>query len=1149
MKKYFLTILFLILTLISTAQPLKIGYLNIQKIKNSDIETVAAWEFLTSQTEISPSMLSLKTISKPNKLRGFDAIWIHLADTNLNLSNYFNPKIIASLKTFVQNGGNLLLSQEAFPLINLLGIETKAPQLVHKPATDSGYGRMLGFHSFRSHPVFEGLNGGAYILKPTEDITVRNYGFYGESLPSGGKVVATDWDYIFLREDKKMIIEYELGKGKVLAVGSYMYFKYPDKLHAAKGEIYNVNRQHLEKFTWNCFNFLAGKSAVEAYYWNYQPPVIKPFSLDENAYFPMMRPTIKSHPWEIVVDKIDLKRRFATDNFWDEAGQRMLIMGKETGGIDEIWSHPFMAFRDYEVGIRFEYLDTIYWLNDEKPMITVHPESLERLYQFKRAFLKEIICVSPDQPQAVIHYEYRGVYPAEMFIRFKTNQRLMWPYSEKVLGGMKYCFDEKLNAFIITDLSEDFVSMLGFSKETGTVNFSSSPLLPSFKPVKCPVGPYSDIFPIDSVWHVKPAGGILVSGLAKIGLEMNDNLELVISAGSEGLSKTITAFQVVQSDPEKVYQAANAHQVAVSGEMLTITSPDLVFNTGYDWAVDASDRFFVNTPGLGSSLVAGYGTTATGWDGGHKVNGRPGYAWYFGRDSEWSGFALLNYGDFEKVRGILEILQKFQDLNGKIFHELSTSGFAHYDASDATPLYVVLAGKYLKHSGDTVFIRESWHKLKAAMDFLYSTDTDGDGLIENTNVGHGWVEGGGLFGSHTSLYLASCWAVALEEASFIAKNLSFTDLAGKYENDNKTVIQKINTLYWNDQQQYFYHGLKKDGSFIEEKSILPTIPILFGQVDKERSKLVLQEFSKIEFTADWGVRIVSERSPLFRPQGYHTGSVWPLFTGWTALAEYESGRGIQGFSHMMDNLLVYQNWALGFVEEVLNGAEYQPSGVCSHQCWSETMVLQPAIEGMLGLRPDATKNLLIISPAFPANWDTVFVENIRIGRHLLNFTQYRDGNNLVYYFSQQQTSPLKIHFSPFLPSGTKIIEISIDGIIQKFDAKNFYADFEILKNTKIEITFENGIEVLPFITHPKPGDSPEGLRIVNTKFENGIYEISFQGKSGSSEEFEVFINSPKIKNVINAKLTAQKGRICRFSFDFPETDSKYATQKVKILVN
>jgi hypothetical protein len=37
--------------------------------------------------------------------------------------------------------------------------------------------------------------------------------------------------------------------------------------------------------------------------------------------------------------------------------------------------------------------------------------------------------------------------------------------------------------------------------------------------------------------------------------------------------------------------------------------------------------------------------------------------------------------------------------------------------------------------------------------FTAATDTDGNGLVENTNVGHGWVEGGALYPAHEEIYL------------------------------------------------------------------------------------------------------------------------------------------------------------------------------------------------------------------------------------------------------------------------------------------------------------------------------------------------------------------------------------------------------------
>ncbi len=189
-----------------------------------------------------------------------------------------------------------------------------------------------------------------------------------------------------------------------------------------------------------------------------------------------------------------------------------------------------------------------------------------------------------------------------------------------------------------------------------------------------------------------------MAGLMIYPLKMNDRLDMVFVATNEGNAATLKYFDKAIHDPYLIYQRSVSSCKELFAKSLVIITPDKNFNIGYQWALIATNRFFVNTPGMGKSLVAGYATTKRGWDGGHKVNGRPGYGWYFGRDGQWSGFSLLDYGDFDKVRSELEFYQKYQDLSGKIFHEATTSGVIHYDASDATPLYIVLAGRYFRHT-------------------------------------------------------------------------------------------------------------------------------------------------------------------------------------------------------------------------------------------------------------------------------------------------------------------------------------------------------------------------------------------------------------------------------------------------------------------
>ncbi len=529
----------------------------------------------------------------------------------------------------------------------------------------------------------------------------------------------------------------------------------------------------------------------------------------------------------------------------------------------------------------------------------------------------------------------------------------MWPYSPSVLGNILYAWSDGLNAFIIKDQSGQFVTIAGTNLIPDTV-------------------------------QARQAGtddNSLFSGSLHFSLSQGTYFDLVIAATNEGFHKTAEAYKAALNGPYAIYTNTSEYYRKFLNSTLSITTPDKTFNEGYTWAKTATDQFFVNTPGIGKSLVAGYAPTGQGWYGGHTVDGRPGYGWYFGRDAEWSGYAMLDYGDFSNVKEILSTFIKFQDLNGKIYHELSTSGIIHYDASDATPLFIVLAGRYLKHSGDLEYIRKNWAGIKKAIDYCYSTDTDGDLLIENTNVGHGWVEGGSLFGSHSSLYLTGCWAAALQEAAYMSGALELNELSGNYKKDAGRVKEIINEDFWNPEREFYYQGLFADGTYHAEPTILAAVPLYFGLGDEDKAMKVIGQYALNAYSSDWGCRIVSEFSPLFSPNGYHTGSVWPLFTGWTALAEYQYGHYVQGFMHIMNNLQVYKHWGLGYVEEVLHGLEYKPSGVCHHQCWSETMVLQPIVEGMLGLEPNAVEHEISLSPRFPPQWDDVSVNHI-MGRDI-----------------------------------------------------------------------------------------------------------------------------------------------------------------------
>lgn len=1111
------------LTMGSQNSKIKVGFLYSKDNIQNDSELTAAYEFLKSNTNFEVKLISFEQVKdNPEVLNGLKVLWFHKPDTSDFSGLEINQDVISSINKFINKGGGLFLTLDAFRYINTLGLEKEVPQVRYEEAKDEGYGRKLGLHALRSHPVFTGLFGGAYIWDAYKDNIARTVGYFGDTVPKEGKVVAVNWAYITIREDEKLAVEYHVGKGKVLAVGAYTYFA-PE----------NYTKLNLEKFTDNCILYLAGKlkSEEKARYWSYEPLKVEQF----NEASPAIK-LPKSKVWAESTDGMTFTSQFGTSNNWDLGQQRILLMGKEKGGIDEVWIHPFMALRDYEVGIQFSYKDSIYWFNEQRPEIKVRPDSFTRTYRFDRAFVKEVITGSIDKPDAVIHYEYRGLYPAKLVVKFKSNLRFMWPYDSDALGSIYYGWDKGLNAFHIKNQTDEFNVLIGSNR------------IPAVKII----GQYDGFTKNDSVLKGVPTDKFQAAGLEVFDLNMNDNLDVVISGTDEGKDAAVEEYVKAMESPERVLNETADYYNKFLSSKLMITTPDKDFNTGYRWALIGTDKFYVSTPNVGNSLVAGYATTAMGWDGAQKVSGRPGYAWYFGRDGEWSGMALSDYGSFDKVRSELETYQKYQALSGKIYHELTTSGVVHYDAADATPLYIILAGYYLKWSGDVNFIKQSWSHIKKALDYCFSTDFNHDHLIENINAGHGWVEGGALYGGRTTLYLAGCWAEALKEASYMAGALKLSKEESYYSIEYDTVRNIINKDFWDSGRKFFFDSQMPDGSYSKEKTIQVSVPIYFGVIDKSKAYPVLDAYTGNNFSSDWGTRIIGEDNPLFSPNGYHMGSVWPLFTGWTALAEYKYGQYAQGYSHIMNNLLMYRNWARGYVEEVLNGEVYKPSGVCDHQCWSETMVLQPVIEGMLGLDADALSNRLTISPHLPFDWDFINVENIRAGNHILNFNMKREDEKTTYSFSQVAGKTMRINFVPILPLGTLISKVLVNGHESKFDvevnrqSESVKLDFNINNEALIEIFHSGGIGVLPAVTHPIPGDSSEGFRILSSSLKGNEYLVGVQGKPGHDEILKLYSAADQLDRIEGGSIIEYKNHIYNIKITFPESKEKYLIESVRI---
>ncbi len=199
---------------------------------------------------------------------------------------------------------------------------------------------------------------------------------------------------------------------------------------------------------------------------------------------------------------------------------------------------------------------------------------------------------------------------------------------------------------------------------------------------------------------------------------------------------------------------------------MTVDTPDAAFNDDFRWAAISIDQLRVRH-GNETGLVAGFYSSGD--------SARPGFGWFFGRDSLYTTYAINSYGDFALTRTELEFLIARQRTDGKMPHEYSQTADTvdwastpyEYAAADSTPLFLMAMEDYVDASGDTAFLEKNWPAVAKAWEFERTHDTDGDGIYDNSQ-GTGWVESWIPKMPHQEIYLA----LLDEEASGAMARLS-----------------------------------------------------------------------------------------------------------------------------------------------------------------------------------------------------------------------------------------------------------------------------------------------------------------------------------------------------------------------------------------
>jgi glycogen debranching enzyme len=688
--------------------------------------------------------------------------------------------------------------------------------------------------------------------------------------------------------------------------------------------------------------------------------------------------------------------------FVDAVGPHSALLGREDGNF-EAWIYPLKLLRDFH--LTFRAGDRVIPASSLPRTVIARPESTSIRYASDSFTVCETWFAPLHDTGAIVTIQLESSEPVSVQASFEPDLAWMWPAG---LGAGYSEWNDVLHAFRFGEEQHRFYAIAGSPQATDVTqaysnNYSSSPF---------------DTFQF----------GPAVKGSA--------NYIFAMAASFEGEKQAQTLFEKLLMQSSQLEEEARQYYQHYLDSTVSLSLPDRELQTAYDWSRISMLQGLVDNPFAGKGLIAGYNISGS--------THRPGFSWFFGRDSMWTALALDSIGDFQTTRTALEFLAKYQRDDGKIPHEIPQSvslvpdWFKAYPypwaSADSSSLYIISADDYVRASGDVAFAKEKWDSLWRAYQFIHST-FGANGLPRNEGVGTGWIEGGPLLPVSTELYQAGVVDASLQALGDLARILKKPE-ADAIVQEATAVRDKIESLFWSSDKNFYGYAIDTNGKLLNQPSVLGTVPMWFGLLDQRNGQLFLNALATPEHQADWGMRIISEKDAVYGPAGYHFGSVWPLFTGWASVAEYRYHRALPAYANLRANAELPLNGSPGRATEVLSGRFYTPLATSSsHQIWSSAMIVSPILRGMMGLSVDAQNSTVRLQPHVPADWSDFSIENVAVGATSLSIGYHRTADEITLQIHRRGTQHFEFLFSPAFSLRAKIVDAEINGRRAKFRAE------------------------------------------------------------------------------------------------------------------
>ncbi|HTW46318.1 MAG TPA: hypothetical protein VMD92_00140 [Acidobacteriaceae bacterium] len=753
-------------------------------------------------------------------------------------------------------------------------------------------------------------------------------------------------------------------------------------------------------------------------------------------------------------------------------GPRGALLGLQDGSL-EAWVFPWKIFSDLRFTAQTRGRPPVE-MSTYAAKIEVTPSATTVTYRNAGLTVRQIM-FAPQQALegtgAAVLFQVRSARPVTLTFRVTPRMQRMWPVKDAPTQQTAWVQTDGSGFYLLKSAATPTVAVLA---------------MPEARPGK-------DALPrtLTLALHYDPA---------RDGGKLFPLLIATTNATQRGAQNA--ALAALEQRLPALYARTAAHYRELLARHTAIETPDATLNAAYAWAMVAIDQLRAVTPEHeGVALTAGFGMSGD--------STRPGFAWFFGRDSLWTIYAIDSYGDFATVRHEIEFLLRHQRADGEIMHEYSqtsnlvnwAAGPFYYASADATPLLLMATNDYLQVSGDVDFVRLHWEELARAWTFE-TTHVSSDGIYNNTQ-GTGWVESWVPKMPYQEIYLAALDEQASLAYARMARAVGENSAATAASERAAEIGRAIEREYYLPDGQVYAFSRNEDGTLDSTATIFPAVAWWDGTYALRRAHTMMWRWASDEFSTDWGTRVLSDRVPFYKPTAYHQGTVWPLYTGWVALAEYRAGRPLDGYTHLMENADLTWVWDPGKVTELLSGQNFTTMGT-PHQLWSSAMVVTPVLRGMFGLGWDAGTRTLTVTPQLPADWKTATIRRVPLGKERVDLRFTRRGTTLAV----EETGGADVRLTSRAAMSTA-------------------------QGRTLRITLPP-VEVAVARHLPQPDAVTQQLKVLDERWGDHSLTLTLAGQAGSQEKLTVRENAPDLQlQCMNGVLGAAKDGLRPMTVTFP----------------